>query len=90
MTDKIAIITGGSRGIGGNTAINLSRRGANIIFSYHSNRKGADSVLGEIEAMGRKAAAFRLDVGDTHSFDGFVADVRKMLRSGEESVLTIL
>jgi NAD(P)-dependent dehydrogenase (short-subunit alcohol dehydrogenase family) len=80
MTDKIAIITGGSRGIGRNTAINLSRRGANIIFSYHSNRKEADSVMGEIEAMGRKAPAFRLDVGDTHSFDDFVADVGKMLR----------
>ena len=79
MTDKTAIITGGSHGIGRNTAINLSRRGADIIFTYHSNRREAESLIGEIEAIGRKAAAFRLDLGDTHSFDGFVADVRKML-----------
>jgi NAD(P)-dependent dehydrogenase (short-subunit alcohol dehydrogenase family) len=81
MKDRTAIITGGSRGIGRSTAINLSRRGADIIFSYHSNRKEADSLIGEIEAMGRKAAAFRLDVADTHSFDGFVADVRNVLRT---------
>jgi NAD(P)-dependent dehydrogenase (short-subunit alcohol dehydrogenase family) len=79
MTDKTAIITGGSRGIGHSTAINLSRRGADIIFTYHSNRREAESLIGEIEAMGRKAAAFRLDLGDTHSFDEFAAAVRKML-----------
>ena len=67
-------------GIGHNTALNLSRRGADIIFTYHSNRREAESLIGEIEAMGRKASTFRLDVGDTHSFDGFVAEVRKMLR----------
>jgi NAD(P)-dependent dehydrogenase (short-subunit alcohol dehydrogenase family) len=80
MTDKTAIITGGSRGIGHNTAINLSRRGADIIFTYLSNRREAESLIGEIEAMGRNAAAFRLDLGDTRSFDGFVAEVRRMLR----------
>jgi NAD(P)-dependent dehydrogenase (short-subunit alcohol dehydrogenase family) len=81
MTDKTAIITGGSRGIGRNTAINISRRGTDIIFTYHSNRREADSLIGEIEAMGRKAGAFRLDVGDMHSFEGFVAEVRKMLQT---------
>ena len=79
MTDKTAIITGGSRGIGRNTAINHSRRGADINFTYHSNRREAESLIGEIEAIGRKAAAFRLDLGDAHSFDEFVADVRRML-----------
>jgi NAD(P)-dependent dehydrogenase (short-subunit alcohol dehydrogenase family) len=79
MTDKTAIITGGSRGIGRNTAINLSRCGVDIIFTYYSNRREAESLIAEIEAIGRKAAAFRLDLGDTHSFDEFVADVRKML-----------
>jgi len=79
MTDKTAIITGGSRGIGHSTAINLSRRGADIIFTYHSNRSESESLIGEIEVMGRKAAAFRLDLGDTHSFDEFVADVHKTL-----------
>src|ERR1700734_3315569 len=77
--DKIAIITGGSRGLGRNTAINLARRGVNILFTYRSNQNEADSLIREIEALGRKAAGFRLDTGDIHAFDGFVADVRKTL-----------
>jgi NAD(P)-dependent dehydrogenase (short-subunit alcohol dehydrogenase family) len=81
MTDKIAIITGGSRGLGRNTAINLARRGVDIIFTYRANEKEAESLSREIEAMGRKAAAFRLDTGDTRAFDAFVAEVRKTLQS---------
>ncbi|HXM12506.1 MAG TPA: SDR family oxidoreductase [Terriglobales bacterium] len=81
MTDKIAIITGGSRGLGRNTAINLARRGVDIIFTYRANEKESESLIREIEAMGRKAAAFRLDTGDTRAFDAFVGDVRKTLQS---------
>lgn len=80
-TDKVAIITGGSRGLGRNTAINLARRGVDVIFTYHSNQKEAESLIREAEGMARKAAGFRLDTGDTRSFDGFVADVRKTLQS---------
>lgn len=54
MSDKTAIISGGSRGLGRNTAINLAQRGVNIIFSYHSNQTEAESVTREIEAMKRK------------------------------------
>ena len=79
MKDRVAIITGGSRGLGRNTAVNLAGRGVNVIFTYRSNQKEADSLIREIEAMGRKAAGFRLDTGDIHAFDGFVADVRKTL-----------
>ncbi len=81
MTDKIAIITGGSRGLGRNTAINLARRGVDIVFTYRVNEKEAESLIREVEAMGRKAVAFRLDTGDTHAFDAFVAEVRKTLES---------
>ncbi|MFY9790902.1 MAG: SDR family oxidoreductase [Candidatus Sulfotelmatobacter sp.] len=81
MTDKIAIITGGSRGLGRNTAINLALRGVDIVFTYRANEKEAESLIREIEAMGRKAAAFRLDTGDTRGFDAFVAEVRKTLQS---------
>ncbi len=81
MTDKIATITGGSRGLGRNTAINLARRGVDIVFTYRANEKEAESLIREIEAMGRKAAAFRLDTGDTRAFDAFVAEVRKTLQS---------
>jgi NAD(P)-dependent dehydrogenase (short-subunit alcohol dehydrogenase family) len=79
MKDRVAIITGGSRGLGRNTAVNLAGRGVNVIFTYRSNQKEADSLIREIEAMDRKAAGFRLDTGDIHAFDGFVADVRKTL-----------
>lgn len=80
MQDKIAIITGGSRGLGRNTAINLARRGVHIIFTYHSNQNEAENLISEAEAIGRKAAGFRLDTGDVGQFDGFVAEVRKTLQ----------
>jgi NAD(P)-dependent dehydrogenase (short-subunit alcohol dehydrogenase family) len=60
MKNKIAIITGGSRGIGRNTAVNLARRGADVIFTYRSNETEASSLIREFEAMGRKAAGFAL------------------------------
>jgi NAD(P)-dependent dehydrogenase (short-subunit alcohol dehydrogenase family) len=80
-THKTAIITGGSRGLGRNTALNLARRGVDVIFTYRANQAEANSLIREFEAMGRKAAAFRLDTGDTRSFDGFAGDVRKTLQS---------
>lgn len=81
MKDKVAIVTGGSRGLGRNTAVNLARRGVNIIFAYRSNQAEAESAIREVEAMGRKAAGFQLDTGDTRAFDRFVGDVRKTLES---------
>lgn len=77
---KVAIITGGIRGLGRNAGVNLARRGADVIFTYRANQAEAESLVREIEKMGRKAAAFRLDTGDTSLFDGFVADVRKTLQ----------
>ena len=80
MKDRVAIITGGSRGLGRNTAVNLAGRGVHVIFTYRSNPKEAGSLIREVETMERKAAGFRLDTGDLHTFDGFVADVRKTLQ----------
>ncbi len=78
--DKTAIITGGSRGLGRNTAINLAQRGVDVLFTYHSNLAEAQNLIREIEATGRKAAAFQLDAGNVSSFDGFVKQVGNMLR----------
>jgi NAD(P)-dependent dehydrogenase (short-subunit alcohol dehydrogenase family) len=78
--NKIAIITGGSRGLGRTTAVNLARRGVDVIFTHRARQAEANSLIREIEAMGRKAAAFRLDTGDTKAFDGFVSEVRKTLQ----------
>jgi NAD(P)-dependent dehydrogenase (short-subunit alcohol dehydrogenase family) len=79
--NRTAIITGGSRGLGRNTALNLARRGVDIIFTYRANQADAESLIREIEAVGRNAAAFRLDTGDVRGFDGFAAEVRKTLQS---------
>jgi NAD(P)-dependent dehydrogenase (short-subunit alcohol dehydrogenase family) len=81
MTEKIAIITGGSRGLGRNTAINLAKRGVDLIFTWRANEQEAESLIRECEALGRRAAGFRLDTGEVHSFDGFVEEVRRTLQS---------
>ena len=81
MTDKTAIITGGSRGLGRNTAVNLARRGVDILFTYRASEKEAESLIREVEALGQKAASFALDTGNVHAFNGFVADVRKTLQA---------
>jgi NAD(P)-dependent dehydrogenase (short-subunit alcohol dehydrogenase family) len=83
MKNKVSIITGGSRGLGRTTAVNLARRGVDVIFTYRAKQDEANSLIREIEAMGRKAAAFRLDTGETKAFDGFVSEVRKTLQSWE-------
>jgi NAD(P)-dependent dehydrogenase (short-subunit alcohol dehydrogenase family) len=84
-TSKTAIITGGSRGLGRNTALNLARRGIDILFTYHSNAAEAESLKREVETMGRKAAAFQLDSSNVKAFAGFVQEVGKTLRDwGQE------
>jgi NAD(P)-dependent dehydrogenase (short-subunit alcohol dehydrogenase family) len=80
-TNKIAIITGGSRGLGRNTALQLARRGVDILFTYRANKEEAESFIREAESLGRRAAAFRLDTGDVNAFDGFVAEVRETLQA---------
>jgi NAD(P)-dependent dehydrogenase (short-subunit alcohol dehydrogenase family) len=78
--NRAVIITGGSRGLGRNTAVNLARRGVDIIFTYRANRAKAESLILEIERLGRKIAAFQLDVGNVAALDGFVGEVKKTLQ----------
>lgn len=77
---RIAIVTGGSRGLGRNTAVSLARHGVDSIITYHSNRAEADAAVAEIHALGRKAVALRLDTGDSKAFDAFVTDVKRALK----------
>jgi NAD(P)-dependent dehydrogenase (short-subunit alcohol dehydrogenase family) len=79
--DGTAIITGGSRGLGHNTSLNLARRGVDIILTYHSNSAEAQSTVREVETLGRKAAALQLDTSNVKAFDGFAQQVGKTLRS---------
>jgi NAD(P)-dependent dehydrogenase (short-subunit alcohol dehydrogenase family) len=77
-TTKIALVTGGSRGLGRNMALALARSGHDVILTYKSRADEAAEVQKQIEALGRKAATLQLDAGDVASFGGFaqrVADV---------------
>jgi NAD(P)-dependent dehydrogenase (short-subunit alcohol dehydrogenase family) len=79
MNNKLVLITGGSRGLGRNAALHLARQGIDVILTYRSREDEAASAVAEIEALGRKAAALRLDTGDSASFDAFAAQVRQLL-----------
>jgi len=78
-TNKIAIVTGGSRGLGRSTVLSLARRGVGSIFTYHANRAEAEKVVGLVAEAGRKAVALQLDAGDVRAFDSFVQRVRQAL-----------
>ena len=79
MTD-IALITGGSRGLGRNTALHLARRGVDVIITYHSRVDEAESAVQEIEALGRRAVALQLDTGAAGTFAGFADRLSQALR----------
>lgn len=77
---KIALITGGSRGLGKNMAIAIAKKGLDVILTYNSQKAEADAVVAEIEALGQKAAALQLNVSDTDSFDAFYSSVSTTLK----------
>ena len=79
-TNKIALVTGGSRGLGRNMAVNLAKKGINVILTYHSQKDEALGVVAEIEKAGLKAAALQLNAGDVKSFDSFIARVKGILK----------
>lgn len=84
---QIALITGGSRGLGRATALALAAAGVNIIITYNSSEAPAREVVAEIEALGRRGAALALDTTDIASFDAFANAVRKQLPDGRFDIL---
>ncbi|WP_106792186.1 SDR family NAD(P)-dependent oxidoreductase [Aquimarina sp. Aq78] len=80
MSQKTAIITGGSRGLGRDMAINLAKDGVNIIFSYHKNGNKAKEVISEIEALGQKAIAFPFDATNYKNGQEFINKVTNYLK----------
>lgn len=87
MTQRIALVTGGSRGLGKNAVLKLAAAGTDIIFTYNSQRDAALQVVAEIEQMGAKAVALQLNVSDVASFSEFAGQVKAQLQQvwGRES-----
>ena len=76
---RIALVTGGSRGLGRSTVLSLAKRGVHSIFTYHSNRAEADKVVALVGEAGAKGIALQLDTGNVDAFDDFVTRVRDAL-----------
>ncbi|WP_309986670.1 MULTISPECIES: SDR family oxidoreductase [Dyadobacter] len=77
---KIALVTGGSRGLGKNMALRLAEKGNDVIIVYRSKAQEAAEVVAAIEALGQKAAAIQLDTADVKSFDHFFTQVSGILK----------
>jgi NAD(P)-dependent dehydrogenase (short-subunit alcohol dehydrogenase family) len=72
---KIALVTGGSRGLGRDMALSLARKGNDVVLTYNSNKEEADKVVAEIQSLGQKAAAFQLDTSKAGTFEVFFKQV---------------
>src|SRR5512140_378683 len=83
MTDRIppiALITGGSRGLGRSMALHLADRGVDLVITYRTAAREAGEVVAAVQAKGRKAAALQLEVGDAASSPAFAEALRARLR----------
>jgi len=80
-TSKIALVTGGSRGLGKNMALSLARKGFNVILTYNSKKEEAQQVVADIEQLGQKAAALQFSAGEIGSLDTFIVQVQEILKN---------
>ena len=77
---KIALVTGGSRGLGKDMALNLAKNGHDVIITFNSNEDEATKVINEIRQLGRNAEALQLDAGNVKTFDQFIDNLKNLLR----------
>lgn len=77
---KIALVTGGSRGLGRNTVLHLAQNGIDAVFTYRSSQAEAAAVTAEVKALGGKAVALQLDTSDISGFADFTAQLRTVLQ----------
>nr|WP_276902147.1 SDR family oxidoreductase [Pedobacter kyonggii] len=79
--NKIALVTGGSRGLGKNAALKIAAKGIGVIVTYQSKKEEAEATVNEIKRLGVQAVALQLNVADTKTFDAFFAEVAIVLKS---------
>lgn len=77
MTQKVALVTGSSRGIGKATALKLAKEGYDIVINYARSKKAALETAAEIEALGRKALVVRANVGDIEKVKNMFEEIDK-------------
>lgn len=80
-TSKVALVTGGSRGLGKNMAISIAQKGLDVVLTFNSNKEKAEEVVKEIESLGQKAIAIQLNVSDFSNFSSFFDEVKTEIRS---------
>jgi NAD(P)-dependent dehydrogenase (short-subunit alcohol dehydrogenase family) len=80
MENKIALVTGGSRGLGKDMAVSLAQKGLGVVITYKDNAAGADAVVREITGLGQKAVAVRLDMSIPGNIGPFTAALKDVLR----------
>ncbi|MCB1584878.1 MAG: SDR family oxidoreductase [Xanthomonadales bacterium] len=81
IKNKIALVTGGSRGLGRNMALSIAKKGLDIVLTYNNNKEKANEVIKEIESLGQKAIAIQLNVTDFEKFKEFFDDVQHSIQS---------
>lgn len=79
--NKIALVTGGSRGLGKDMALNLAKKGIDVVLTYNNKKDEAIAVVKEIEKVGQKAAALQLNAGDIKNLDTFIGSVKTLLKN---------
>jgi NAD(P)-dependent dehydrogenase (short-subunit alcohol dehydrogenase family) len=79
--NKIALVTGGSRGLGKNTVLALAKQGVDVILTFNKQQAEAEAVVAEAQALGVQAAALQLDAGNSKSFVAFAYQLGALLSS---------
>ena len=79
LVGKIALVTGGSRGLGRDMALQLAQNGADVLVTYRSKQDEAEAVCSEIQRMGKTSACLQLDAATVASFEDFSARVSAKL-----------
>ena len=80
-TPKIALVTGGSRGLGKDMAISIAKKEIDVVLTYQSSKTEAENTVAIIEGFGRKAACLQLDISKPATLDNFMQQLKEILQS---------